>query len=240
MNVRTAGASPRRFDWEGGTDSGESKPTTLNFWFLLGFRPLHFENPEKSKKWYIFIFFSEKIVISGGHAPRNSEPGDSYPPSPPPRWRRTCKIVHNRKVMLLAASNVTYIPSRVFSFSRQGKSRVMRTRKQSVSKTRAGDRAREKRQQQRQRRRDTKKPNPMNSDFITVIHQAQIVPENQTTNDCQTVTEIQPVKRKRLPKGKPRPYDIRSQPRPSRPRRNPQNQLQKYLLHLENVWWNIF
>ena len=135
--------------------------------------------------------------------------------------------------MLLAVSDVTYIPSRDFSFSLQGKSRVLRTRKQSVSKTRAGDRVREKREQQRQRRRETKKPNPMNSDLMTVIHQAQIVPENQTTNGCQTVTEIQPVKRKRLPKGKPTPYDIRSQPRPSRPRRNPLEEAVAERLRLE-------
>ena len=45
-----AGASPRSFNWgmnsDWGTDSGDSKPPTPKFGFLLGFRPRYFGNNE--------------------------------------------------------------------------------------------------------------------------------------------------------------------------------------------------
>ena len=44
-NFRLEGTEP---DW-GGTDSGESKPPTPKFRFLLGFWPLYFGNIGKSK-----------------------------------------------------------------------------------------------------------------------------------------------------------------------------------------------
>ena len=58
------GASPHSFEWGGGADSGESKPPTPKFWFLLRFCPLWFGNIDKSKDfgfwfmgfWFLFFF----------------------------------------------------------------------------------------------------------------------------------------------------------------------------------------
>ena len=90
MNCRRAGSESswcqgRRHEFStGGTDSGESKPPTPKFRFLLGFRPLYFENIGKSENFEKHAqFFLQKLRILGGHPPRLSNRGDTSPPSPP-------------------------------------------------------------------------------------------------------------------------------------------------------------
>ena len=70
----------------GGADSGPSSPPTPKFWFLLGFRPLYFENLEKSKNFgKLFKQISVKIAISGGTSPSEFWTGGTRPPVPR-RW----------------------------------------------------------------------------------------------------------------------------------------------------------
>ena len=79
--------------WLGGTDSGESKPPTPKFRFILGFCPLYFVNIGKSKSFskYSKIFF--KNCHFWGTSPEFwNGGGNMFPASP--RWRRPCLCLH--------------------------------------------------------------------------------------------------------------------------------------------------
>ena len=80
----------------GGTVSGELKPATRKFRFLLGFRPLYLGNIEKFKSYkkYSENFFKSRDFW--GTSPGISNRGDTFPASPPPplpRWRRPCEFI---------------------------------------------------------------------------------------------------------------------------------------------------
>ena len=69
----------------GETVSGESKPPTPKFRFLLGFRPLYFGNIENSKSFsnYSENFLKKKTGFLGGGIPRISNRGATSSASPP-------------------------------------------------------------------------------------------------------------------------------------------------------------
>ena len=82
-------ASPRSFDWGGripkggGTNSGESKPPTSKFRFLLGFRPPCFGDVGKSEN---FNKYPEKFISKSrylGDIPPNFEAGGRVRRGPP-------------------------------------------------------------------------------------------------------------------------------------------------------------
>ena len=86
--VEQPGVSPRSFDWGAtdsteGTDSGESKPPTPKFRFLLGFRTLYLGNVENLKILASIQKFSLKYCDFWGFVSQNFEPGGRVPPSPP-------------------------------------------------------------------------------------------------------------------------------------------------------------
>ena len=74
----TGGTDP---DW-GGTDLGESKPPSPKFQFLLGFRPLCFENIRKSKSFRKNFKKIFKNCYLWGGISQNFEPGGHLPASP--------------------------------------------------------------------------------------------------------------------------------------------------------------
>ena len=67
----------------GGTDSGESRPPSPKFRFLLGFRPLYFKHIGNSENFRKYLRKkSLKITISEGSSNQNFEPRGRVPPFP--------------------------------------------------------------------------------------------------------------------------------------------------------------
>ena len=68
----------------GGTVSGESKPPTPKFRFLLGFRPLYYGNIEKSKSFgnysenFLYFWGSSSGILNWGVTSPASPRGDAH------------------------------------------------------------------------------------------------------------------------------------------------------------------